>query len=129
MTFIQIYEWGRVEPNGKATITPCILADPTGAEIPVRHWADLLFRTADWLVQEGLLTESDCPVSVGRMHARYLIHETPYHPNRAEFQYPWRLSNGLYLEHHFGGKQIARFCKPLVEKFGQDPAQFRVWLR
>ena len=129
MTLDQIYEWGRIDPTGKANITPRLLKDPAGKEIPVRSWADFLSQTAEGLVQEGLLTAADCPVTVDSMRGRYLIHEEPIHSTRAEFHRPWQLSNGLHLELDFSGKLIARFCKNLVEKFGQDPAQFQVWVR
>ena len=129
MTFDQIYEWGRIDPTGKATLTPRLMKDPAGKEIPVRNWMDFLFQTAEWLVQADLLTEYDCPVSVRPMRSRYLIHEEAIHSTRMEFRRPQQLSNGLHLELDFSGKLIARFCKNLVEKFGQDPAQFQVWVR
>ena len=129
LTFDQLYEWGRVDPTGRATVTPRLLKDPAGKEIPVRHWADFLFQTANWLVQQGLLTAADCPVNVRPMRGRYLIHVETIHSAGTEFNRPRQLSNGLHLETDFAGKLIARFCKPLVEKFGQDPAQFSVWVR
>lgn len=129
MTFDQIYEWGRIDPTGRAIIAPRLLKASAGKEIPVRSWADFLFQTAEGLVQEGLLTAADCPVTVDSMRDRYLIHEEPIHSTRAEFHRPRQLSNGLPLELDFSGKHIARFCKNLVEKFGQDPAQFQVWVR
>ena len=129
MTFDQIYEWGRIDPTGKAIITPRLLKDPAGKEIPVRNWMDFLFQTAEGLVQEGLLTAADCPVTVDSMRGRYLIHEEAIHSTRMEFRRPQQLSNGLHLELDFSGKHIARLCKSLVEKFGQDPAQFQVWVR
>ena len=129
MTLDQIYEWGRIDPTGKANITPRLLKDPAGKEIPVRSWADFLSQTAEGLVQADLLTEYDCPVTVRSMRSRYLIHKEPIHSTRSEFHRPQQLSNGLPLELDFSGKHIARFCKNLVEKFGQDPAQFQVWVR
>ena len=47
----------------------------------------------------------------------------------AEFRRSRRLSNGLHMEIDLSAKHIARFCKSFVEKFGQDPAQFSVWVR
>lgn len=129
LTFDQLYEWGKADPTGRATITPDLLKDPAGKEIPVRNWSDFLFQVAEWLVQEGLLTAADCPVTVGTVRGRYLIHEKSTHSTRAEFHRPRQLSNGLHSELSFTGKQIARLCKPLVERFGQDPARFRVWVR
>ena len=129
MTLTDLEKWGRLDPTGKATISPVTLLVSDAKEVPVRNWADLLSKVSDWLVQEGLLTESDCPVEVGRMRSRYLINEEPVHPTNAKFRAPHRLSNGLYLENHYQGKQIARFCAPLVKQFDQDPEQFHVLLR
>lgn len=129
MTFTQLYEWGKADPTGKATLKPHLLINPAGKEIPVRSWADFLFQTADWLVQEGLLTAADCPVTVGRMPKRYLIHEENIHPTKIEFRYPRQLSNGLHLELHYRSKDYACLVKPLVAMFGQDPDRFRVLLR
>ena len=128
MTFAQLYEWGKVDPTSRISITPERLQAHAGKEIPVRSWADFLLQTVEWLVREGLLTAGVCPLSLGRMHSRYLINTETAHPTGGKFRKPRQLSNGLYLENDYPGKQIGRLCKPLVEKFGQDPAQFRVWL-
>ena len=131
MTFPQLREWGRnlMRQEKKGTsIKPLRMRDSKGTEIPVRNWANLLSETAEWLIREGLLTENDCPVTVVGERSRYLIHEMPIHGDKKEFKSIRNLSNGLYLECHLGSNAIAQRCAPLVEHFGQDPAQFHVWL-
>ena len=125
-TFVQLGKWGKEEfSKGK----PGHVQDPHGKEVSVEHWVDLLFQTAEWLIREGSLTKDVCPVTVGRMAKRYLIHTTPEHPDGRKSKGFKTLSNGLYVECQWDSRNIARRCGELVEKFGQDPAQFHVWLR
>ena len=131
MTFPQLREWGRnlMRQEKKGTsIKPLQMRDSKGTEIPVRNWANLLSETAEWLIREGLLTENDCPVSVVGERSRYLIHEMPIHEDQRRFKNIKKLSNGLNLELQLSSGMIAQRCAPLVEHFGQDPAQFHVWL-
>ena len=129
MTFVQLREWGQEEPTEGTSIKPWSLQGPRGNEISVLNWAALLVETAEWLIRQGMLTEAVCPVKVGGMTSRYLIAVTANHPSRREFKNGKRLSNGLFLELHWASKAIARLCEQLVDKFGQDPALFRVRLR
>ena len=125
MTFIQLREWAKEKPGN----SPLSLRDPRGKEISVSNWVDLLVETADWLIGEGLLTKENCPVTLGRMTKRYLIHATSYHPTGRKFGFIKQLSNGLYLEGQWDPPNIARRCQELVSKFDQDPKRFRVRLR
>ena len=128
MTFVELGKWGRKDPTKGALVKPLRLQDPVGKEISVRSWAGLIVETTEWLIREGLLTKDICPVQVGKMNARYLVHVTPLHPNGRQFKSNRKLSDGLYLELQWSSKQVGWLCGLLVAKFGQDPAQFRVWL-
>ena len=129
MTFAQLGELGKEKPSEGAPLIPYRLQAPRGKERTVRNWADLIFLTAEWLIEEKLLTKDISAFAVGKMTSRYLINVRPEHPNGKRFKNIKQLSNGLYLECQMGSKLIARRCGPLVEKFGEDPAQFDVWLR
>ena len=128
MTFVELGKWGRKEPAKGALVKPLRLQDPVGKEISVRSWAGLVVETAEWLIRERLLTKDICPVQVGKMNARYLVNVTPLHPNGRQFKSNRKLSDGSYIELQWSSKQIGWLCGLLVAKFGQDPAQFRVWL-
>ena len=134
MTFAQLMQWGK-EDTGRdsdgplRTYKPTRLQGPWGEEIPVRSWARLLAATAEWLVREGLLTREVCPVTVGSMNGRYLVSETIVHPSGHKSASMRLLSNGLYIELRWNTAQIPLRCQQLLEKFGQDPAQFQVWVR
>ena len=70
-TFVQLGEWGKEEfRKGK----PGDLRGPHGKEVSVRSWTDLLLQTAEWLIRDGSLIKNVCPVTVGQMTKRYLIH-------------------------------------------------------
>ena len=129
MTFGQLKEWSQNKlANGNST-KPSRLQSPEGKEIDVSSWADLLLETSEWLIRKGLLTKDDCPVTTGRMKKTYLIHVTPVHPSKRKFAQSKPLSNGLYLERNYNMKSLVQHCELLLERFDQDPAQFRVRLR
>ena len=129
ITFVQLGELGKEKPIKGASIRPLHFRDPRGNEISVSNWVDILAETADWLIQEELLTKDNCPVTVGKMTKRYLIHVTPKHPSGREFGFIKPLLTGLYLEGQWDPQNIVRRCGELVRKFGQDPAGFHVRLR
>ena len=121
--FIEL--WGRRRPP----VDPWCLQDPKGEQIAVNSWSSLLRETAEWLVREGLLHADSCPVTLGKATNRHVVHVSTEHVDGRGFQGPNKLTNGLYLENHWDPLDIARKVQQLVEKFGQDPREFRVWLR
>ena len=129
MTFVQLGEWGRVRQAGRTSVSPNQLRDPHGNEVSITSWTNLLFQVAEWLITEGSLTKWRCPVQVGNMTNRYLIHSTQVHPNGQRSKAIRQLSNGLYIELQWDPRQIARRSEELLVHFGQDPAQFQVLLR
>jgi hypothetical protein len=79
---------------------------------------EILVNTANWLIKKGKLKSADCPVTVGRMHNRYLINKESKHPKGNDFVVPKKLSNGLWIEAHYGTAMIKGYAKRLLEKFG-----------
>ena len=129
VSFTDLAEWFHGKPDKAPEFGPQRIRDLNGNEILVSNWANLLEKTADWLVQAGHLTAEKCPVTVGRMNGRYLIDLHPTHPNGRTFTTKQtRLSNGLHIELHWGAKSATQRCRQLLVKFGQDPAQFHVQL-
>ena len=128
VSFVQLGEWGNTDPTKGASVNPKRFRDSQGNETPVKNWIDFLRKIAEWLIKEGVLSADKCPVTIGNMRDRYLIHSEPVHRNSREFHNITHLTNGLYLERQQSSKAIARICGPLVSKFSQDPAQFHVQL-
>ena len=105
---------------------PDFFREPTGAKTPISHWTDLLVQTAEWLVRKGLLTEADCPVTVGGMHHRFLVNTRPQHPDGRTSPQFKKLSNGLFVECQWDVHGVALRCVELLTEFGQDPKQFQM---
>ena len=125
MTFVQLGEWGKGETRDGGSIKPRRFRDPRGNEVNVSTWSGLLKETAEWLIRQGLLTKERGTVQI---RVQRLIHHTPNHESGTEFVSSNQLSNGLYMLTHGGVKEIPKRCLLLLEKFGQDPAQFHVQL-
>ena len=125
VTFLQLGELGDVRGR---KINGSSLRVPDGREIAVKNWADLLAKTAEWLVSQGLLTENTCPFGFGNMRTSCLINRDSVHPSGRKFHSGRRLSNGLHIECNYSSDAITRLCGRLVTAFGQDPAQFHVRL-
>ena len=127
MTFTQLAEW--IRTSYTKDVRPLRFRDHMGHEIAVNSWSGLFRETAEWLVRKGFLTKGRCPIGVGEMSNKYLVHTEPVHLNQNKFRQPQRLSNGLWLDpQQGGGDRIARSCILLIQKLGQDPDQFHVQL-
>ncbi len=125
MTFVEL---GKLKNVRAEIIKGSALRFPDGKEISVNSGIDLLVQTAEWLVREGLLTQSNCPFRLETMRSNYLIHSIPSHPSGQIFQSDKLLSNGLHLEGNWSAESITRLCGRLVADFSQDPAQFHIRL-
>lgn len=129
VSFVKLGERGKNNPGKGIPVKPASFRDSNGKETPVKNWLDLLTITIEWLINKKELSADKCPVKIGFMKFRYLAHTTPTHSNGQQFTTPKRLSSGLILEGDWTSKDIARICEELLEKFGQDPAQFHAQLR
>ena len=128
MTFVEVKEWAQKKQSSGLSTKPTRLQNGMGIDKAVSRWSDLLLEAAESLVLKGLLTRAQSPVTAGNKAKRYLIHTDPVHSTSGRFKYPRQLSNGLYLECGFDVKGMVKQCETLLERFGQDPAQFRVRL-
>jgi hypothetical protein len=85
---------------------------------------EILTKTAEWLIGQGKLTASDCPIPTGRK--RNLVNRESRHRDGERFTAPRRLSNGLWLETHFSTKGCIRSARRLLERFGYPPEMLQV---
>ena len=81
---------------------------------------EILVNTANWLIKNGRLRPSDCPVGIGR-GKRNLINKEPKHKYGGDFRAPKKLSNGLWIETHYSTAGCINYAKRLLEKFGVSP--------
>lgn len=82
----------------------------------LRSSLEILLNTANWLIKNGKLKPSDCPVSFG--YRRNLVNTQPKHKNGDDFRAPKRLSNGLWIDAHFSTVGTITRAKKLLERFG-----------
>ena len=114
----------RENTNDKSNLQA--LRGPRGYEIAIKNWRELLVGVAEWLIQEGLLEKGARRISIGNATKRYLIHSQPKHSTGLAFQSHKRLSNGLYIDDWGNKDTVAKRVSSLVQRFGQDPAEFHV---
>jgi hypothetical protein len=88
-----------------------------GEVFELRNSFEILVNTANWLIKNGKLKPSDCPVGIGR-GKRNLINKEPKHKYGDDFRAPKKLSNGLWIETHYSTAGCINYTKRLLEKFG-----------
>ena len=90
-----------------------------GEVFELRNSFEILVNAANWLIKNGKLKPSDCPVGIGR-GKRYLINKETKH-KYGDFRAPKKLSNGLWIETHYSTASCINYTKRLLEKFGVPP--------
>ena len=108
------------------TKPPPIIMLPDGRERELKNWRLLLIEVGEWLVREGALTESDCPV-IGSKRTFYYANVQPYHAYEKPFRTAHKLENSLFLAAHGSASALVNRSRALLEKLDQDPSQ--VWLK
>ncbi len=102
---------------------PSELRTPDGNTVPVSRWIDLLAQVAEWLYQNGRLTQKSVPTSPGA--STYVINSTPMNRNGSPFRFHGELSNGLYLQKGISSKTVCGYVQVLGE-ISDPPARFYV---
>ncbi|MGI5819663.1 MAG: hypothetical protein ACOX9R_16385 [Armatimonadota bacterium] len=87
-------------------------------------------HVANWLVGQGKLSTTHCPVVVTRRSGqgadRCLINTTAEHLDGSAFRSPVELQNGLVIETHASRKELERYAQRLLEWAGIDTDVIRV---
>lgn len=89
----------------------------------INSYSDLIEAVAEWLIEQGHLSESDCPISTPRAQYRYLVNTNPSHSNGSPMKPCRQLSNGLYLLVGHNDIYNLQRSKYLLKRFGEDPAR------
>ena len=93
-----------------------------GEQFSAKYANEILFHTVEWLIRKNHIHRSACPILPGPLSKRrYLIHSEPKHPNGKDFLMPKRLSNDLYVEVHYSGKQGTELARSLLSRYGYPP--------
>ena len=120
--WVRLHEY-RGEPS------PVRLIYPYGKYVPLEGHADMLKAVAEWLVSQGRISASDCPVSSPRARTDCLVNTEPLHPDGRTMRQYRQLSNGLYLHTSHSSYQTRNHCIWMLKRFGDDPSRFRVMTR
>ncbi len=114
---------------------PVEIQFPDNSSRPVkRHaWGQLLVAVVRWLVNNGHLTESHCPIRKTENSGKYAVSSEPFHPGGNEFRSSAEveLPDGeglLHIDAYASRKRNVEVCRTIIEHVGQDPAQFKVRL-
>lgn len=91
-----------------------------GEIFELRNSYEILINTANWLIENGKLKSSDCPIGIGG-GKRNLVNKEPIHKYGDSFRAPKKLSNGLWIETHYSTASSINYAKRLLEKFGVLP--------
>jgi len=91
-----------------------------GDVFELRNSYEILVNTANWLIKNGKLKPSDCPVRIGR-GKRILINKEPKHRYGGDFRAPKELLNRLWIETHYSTADCIDYARRLLEKFGFSP--------
>jgi hypothetical protein len=91
-----------------------------GEVFELHYSFEILVNTANWLIKNGKLKLSDCPVRIGRGKT-YLINKEAKHKSGDDFRAPKQLSNRLWIETHNSTRGKIIWAKRLLEKFGVSP--------
>ena len=93
---------------------------------PLKNWSYLPVEAVRWLMANGMLNASHCPImGKGPRTSRYLVHTQPVHRDGASFTSRGEL-NGLYVERHGSSVALLNRTRAIIEHVGEDPAQFSV---
>lgn len=104
---------------------PAEIAFPTGERVAATTWADFMATLVGWLENEGHLSQADAPIQYGKMN---ILATSPNHPNGRAFKHR-RQTRLFHINTNYSGLDNVRNARLIVERAGQDSAQFRVRLR
>ena len=90
----------------------------------IRSSYEILINTANWLIKQGKLKPTDCPIGIG--YKRNLINKEPKHKYGENFRAPKKLSNGLWIEVHYSTASCINNARRLLEKFGYSGSVLEV---
>ena len=111
----------------KGSSAPIEIGFPDNSTTTIKNWKSIIIEIVKWLVNQGLLNQSHCPITRPRARTRYIIHTSPTHPSGNQFVAAERVGP-LYIETNSGSTTIVSQTRFIIEKVNQDTSQFKVRL-
>lgn len=110
-------------PKGRKPSPPSEILFPDNRQVRLNAWNSILIEITNWLINNNFLNESHCPVLIGTK--RYIVAADPVHSSGTSFKES-RQVGSLYLEVSLTALEVVRYTPRIIERAGQDSAQFKV---
>ena len=112
------------ELHAKSGDRPAEIRFPDNSRINIRNWASVPTETARWLIGNGMLDGSYCPI---QLENHYILALTPVNPNGEPFKRSREVSS-LHVNTSFRRVGLIRNAIIIINFVGQDPSQFKIRL-
>ena len=125
------HEWqpiSELEPQAGSRFRSLVeVRFPDNSGVSVNSGWALLPAVVQWLVDGNYLTANDCPIPTKPRSKICVVSSSPVHLNGRPFSNHGVQIGPVYLQRFSGHKGI-KAARTVIERVGQDPAQFKVRL-
>ena len=109
------------------TQPPSAITFPDGSRASSKLWNGILTEIVRWLVENGHLSENQCPILRGPRSKKSLVDIESVHSDGTSF-FNFKSVGSLYIDTHGNAMTLINRSKYLIQYVNQDPAQFKVRL-
>ena len=113
--------------NKKGDPSPTKIMFPDDSHALLKHQYKMLTKVVRWLIENGHLSEKQCPIPLGPQSKKSLVDVEPVNFDGTSFSNP-KKEGSLHINTHGNLQNKIARVKRLIEHVGQDPAQFKVRL-
>ena len=113
----------KLDDSGR-NVQPVEVSFPDSTSQPVKYWWEITASVAGWLIDSGSLTESLCPIRLGRS-CRHIISARPVHSNGSAMAQPKQVKT-LYMEANYSAANHVDNAKAVIAHVGHDSRQFKL---
>ena len=107
---------------------PVAIKFPDNTKESLKTWVDMWAALAGWLITNGHLGRSDCPVKPPKAKTRCFLNTDPVHADGQPFSTS-RKAGGIYIYTNQSPYQVRIHSIELVKIAGLEPSGFRVHFR
>ncbi len=100
---------------------------PDGSQAPLKFWYDISTEVVRWLMENGHLSEGQCPILRGPRSKKSLVDIKPVNSDGTSFSNPKQVG-ALHIDTHGNLRTKIARGKIIIKHVGQNPAQFKVSL-
>ncbi len=109
----------------KGTQFPKKIMFPDGSHALLKHQYKILTKVVRWLIENGHLSENQCPIPLGPQSKKSLVDVEPVNSDGTPFSNP-KQEGSLHINTHGNRQTKITRVKSLIKHVKQDPAQFKV---